>query len=117
MMVFPAMGADEVLAATRERWDLTGPLPVPLADWLVCPICGHDQVQPRYWRYHKRSGDPTVPYRCDVSFKCCSCAAVWVHGVALDAQTWAARPNPRLTGRQIHWHEAQRLLNPSDPLT
>ena len=116
MAVFPELGADEVLAASHSRWDLGGVVPIPREGWLVCPICGTPDPQPRYWRFHERSGEPTVAYRCDVSFKCLSCAMVWVHGVALDQDAWNRRP-PRLGIRQIHWRDAQRLLEPEEPST
>ena len=112
--MFPDLTADQVLDATRTRWDLTGPVPTPKPGWLACPVCSCDVVQPRWWRFHQRTGSPTVPWRCDVSFKCTSCAHVWVHGLVLDADAWARRADARTTGRHITWRRARQLLEQGD---
>lgn len=112
--LFPDLPADEVLAATAARWDTDGPLPVPRPGWLACPVCRCELVQPRYWRFHLRDG-ATVAARCDVSVKCTACAAVWIHGVALDAKTHGRMvrlTGGRRRGRDAHigWREARQLL-------
>ena len=107
--LFPDVPLEDVLAATERRWDTSRALPVPRPGWLACPVCRGEVIQPRFWRFHERDGRPTTPWRCDVSFKCCDCAAVWIHGVALPAETWAGRPNQRVN-RQIQWRDARRLL-------
>lgn len=110
MSMFPNLDRDEVLAATEAHWDLAGVIPVPLGDWLTCPVCGDDTPQLRFCRFHGRDGDePTVPFRCDMSFKCTACAAVWVHGVALSDEAWDRRPSEH-GDRPIHWRIAERLL-------
>lgn len=108
--LFPELDPDQVLAATVRRWDLDGPLPVPRPGWLCCPVCGCSVVQPRYWRWHVRSGAPTVAGRCDVSFKCCDCAAVWVHGVAIPEGIFETRKLRGKLTRQIHWRDARVML-------
>lgn len=110
--MFPELDAEEVLVRTRLRWDLSGPLPVPVDGWLACPVCRFEQVQVRFWRFHVRSDiGHTVPHRCDVSFKCTGCAAVWIHGVVLDEHTHTrmarARKRPN---SQILWREGKKML-------
>lgn len=105
--MFPDLTADEVLAATAARWDTAGPLPVPHPGWLACPVCRYHVLQPRHWRFHIRD-EATIRGRCDVSFKCCACAAVWYHGVALDKHTWARMSGGR--NRQIGWRAARQIL-------
>jgi len=112
--MFPALDAGQVLEATRSRWDLSGILPVPHTGWLACPVCHDPDPQPRWWRFHERSGTPTIPWRCDVAYKCVTCAAIWTHGVALDRQAWERRPNKKLAGRQVHWRAAQQMLEAHD---
>lgn len=107
MILFPDIPAREVLATTRAMWDLSGPLPVPKGEWLRCPVCGA-APQPRYWRLHHRPG-ATVPGRCDVSLKCTLCSHVWVHGVALDDDTYK-RMTTRNPRRRVPWREARKLL-------
>lgn len=91
--------AAAVLRKTFDRWELIGegePFTgriVPLGDWLRCPVDGGRPVL-RYWAYHRRPGNPTIPYRCDVGFKCSDCAFGWWHGVAIPGEWWAARPLP-----------------------
>lgn len=107
--MWPELTADEVLAATHAKWDLSGPLPVPAGGWLACPVCRDGRPQPRYWRWHRRAGKPTVPWRCDVSFKCVDCAAVWTHGIAVDEQYY--RSNATKPGRMITWREVRDVLD------
>lgn len=106
---FPALSAVEVMAAVTARWDLAGVLPVPRGEWLACPVCRAGRPQPRYWRWHRRSGTPTIPGRCDVSFKCVDCSAVWTHGVPIDADTFERRATK--VNRQIWWREARTLMD------
>lgn len=114
--MFPDLDAAAVLAATEARWDTSGALPVPRPGWLACPVCRHDVVQPRWWRFHTRDDSPTIRGRCDVSIKCCACAAVWPHGVALDDRTYARMTRSRRRPRErIGWREAQKLLAADDP--
>lgn len=109
MSLFPDLDAGQVLEATSARWDLSGPLPVPHPGWLVCPVCGGTSIQPRFWRFHERSGKPTVRGRCDVSFKCTLCAVVWIHGVALDVDAWERR-KPTRVNVKVHWREARDII-------
>lgn len=105
---FPAPTAGDVLAATDEHWDLTGPFPVARGGWLVCPVCRTGRVQTRHYRFHTRSGTPTVPHRVDVGFKCCGCACVWEHGVAV-SRDWYQANKPRRSGK-IPWRQAEQML-------
>lgn len=113
--LFPSLTAGQVHAATAARWDLSGALPVPRPGWLACPVCGCETVQPRFWRWHVRSGGPTVVGRCDVSFKCCDCAAVWVHGVAVPDGHVVAPEMRRRLNRQIQWRDARKMLEADMP--
>lgn len=107
-MTFPALSPDRVLAAVRERWDLSGPLPVPRGEWLACPVCRSGRPQPRYWLWHRKSSGTPLPFRCDVAFKCVECSAGWVHGVAVDEDTYRRRAVKER--RRIEWREARRML-------
>lgn len=110
--LFPGYDVEAVLAATATYWDTSGPIPVPRPGWLACPVCRHRTVQPRYWRFFRRP-HATIPGRCDVSFKCVGCAAVWTHGVALDDDTYIRMTTSRKrppNGR-IGWREARQLLD------
>lgn len=79
--------ADEIHARVAESWDLAAPLPTP-GPWLCCPCCSATELQARFWRFHLREGG-RIPWRCDVSFKCCRCSLVFTFGVALDEATFA----------------------------
>lgn len=106
-MKFPALDAEETLGAVRGRWDLRAPLPRPLDGWLACPVCRSPEPQPRYWQFHTMAGVHTLPWRCDISFKCTSCSAVWIHGLPLDEETWE---RCKRSGR-IGWRQARRILD------
>lgn len=95
-----------MLAAVRKRWDLSGPVPVPVGDWLACPVCRADQIQARHFRFHER--DSAIPWRCDVSFKCTSCSAVWEHGVVVTREMYARRSTP--ASKTIPWRTARDML-------
>lgn len=86
------LSAEEIHARTSRvwawRWDRMWPL-----SGVCCGVCGGEVVV-RYWQFHRRPGQPTIPWRCDVSVKCTDCAALQVHGVALTRQMWEARPRP-----------------------
>lgn len=105
----PGLNASDVFQATARFWDTSGVAPVPTGDWLKCPIC-QSAVQVRWWRWHERPQGHTIRYRCDVSIKCAGCAAVWLHGVALDVKAWARRPFPREDRREVKWRRVRPLL-------
>lgn len=90
----------------RGRWDIDGVLPVPLPGWLACPVCRAEEIQAREWMFHVRKGSHANPYRCDVSFKCCDCSAVWWHGVAVPQAMFDARKS----AARIDWRRARELL-------
>lgn len=80
--------AGDVLERTAELWDWSGEFVLPRGVWLVCPICG-GQPLIRGWIYFEQTGEKvTHPYRCDVKFKCTTCANVWVHGVAIPQEVY-----------------------------
>lgn len=101
---------DLVLAATRRHWDLDVPLPVPVGDWLACPVCRSAGPRIRWWRYHLRGKSETTPYRCDVSFKCVECGAVWMHGVVVPVEHWDRRPFPHRDRQTIAWRHGRELI-------
>lgn len=109
MTGFPDLSAEEVHAATAERWDIRSGVPLPRGDWLRCPICGA-APQIRWWKWHVRPPGHTIRYRCDVSAKCTSCAALWMHGVVLTEDDWAARPYPKLDRALVKWREIRDVL-------
>lgn len=99
-----------VLAKTEEHWDLDGPMPLPKGDWLRCPVCRGEEVIPKRLNYHTRPEWATVPRRCDVVFKCCDCAMVWQHGIALSEEhfrRWVPAP---LEGAAIEHPEVKLML-------
>lgn len=106
-MRFPDLGADEVLDRVGARWDLDQPVPVPIGDWLACPVCRTPEPQPRYWLFLDRSGH-AIAYRCDIGFKCTDCSAVWVHGLAIPERVF--RPWRKRVGKRIDWREAKQRL-------
>lgn len=92
-----------------EKWDLSGPLPIPTWD-LACPVCGAKRSEGaiigRAWKFHTRQTATPHPWRCDVSFKCASCAAVWAHGVVVPIGMYQAREQ----GSPYDWRAAKALL-------
>ena len=116
--------ADGIMVTVRQHWDLDGKLPVPVGLWLQCPVCRSVNVLLREWRIGRRNQPRgaerrRLPFRCDVSFKCLECSAVWPHGIPLDEQT-GRRLQPGRGVRVVHWREAgYRLVGsvpPKDPL-
>lgn len=115
---WPELTAEQILEAVSARWWLL-PLPHPRGDWLRCPVCRSRRVQPRQWRLGRRDrGDgPEAPahrlsYRCDVSYKCTECSAVWPHGVPLTrAQALRIDPAARTGVRVWHWRDAAGLFD------
>ncbi len=103
--------AEDIMARVAARWDLSAPLPVPRPGWLRCPVCRAPDVIPKEWRTI-RIREPAghrFPFRCDVSFKCLDCSAVWVHGLPFDdvsGRRLAGGDGPRV----VHWREGVGLL-------
>lgn len=92
---------DEVYATVRRVWSFAGPLPVPKTDTgsptLRCGTCGYATLLVRSWRYFKRGGDATVPYRCDVATKCATCSALTWFGVVVPPDAWERVPRRFIT--------------------
>lgn len=76
--------------ASARTWTWADGLPLP-KHTIQCVQCGassHDgAIIVRLWNFHHRAKS-SWPYRCDVSFKCRICAAVWFHGVAVPRELW-----------------------------
>ena len=100
---------EEVFRRVKERWDLTGPLPVPKWD-VTCPIClakmSEKGLQGRIWNFHMRGPDSRFPHRCDVSFKCRHCSFVMTFGVVVPE----AMHNKARTKSGYSWREAHIVL-------
>lgn len=83
--LFPNISSESVIDRVKMRWDLSGPLPVPMWD-VKCPICGalmsNDGIQAREWRFREQPTS-TNPYRCDVALKCTECSYMWRHGLVI----------------------------------
>lgn len=107
MGLFPDLDPQQILDNVAARWDLSGPFPIPLGDWLACPVCRSAEVQPRYWEWVHLGAEHSVRARCNVSFKCVACSAVWVHGVALQEDYY--RRNAVQHGR-VGWREVRKHL-------
>lgn len=76
-----------------------------------CPVCQSREVITKKYNFHSHLKERTIPWRVDVTMKCCDCAAVWLHGVALsedDFRRWV--PEYR-KGRTVERPEVRRLLN------
>lgn len=101
---------EQVLAATERYWDLSRPLPTPRDGMIRCGHCGHDGIQIRYWKWHRREESRTTPYRCDVVLKCTGCGAFWPHGVVVPEVYFEARPFPALDGKPIPFATGEPLL-------
>jgi hypothetical protein len=110
--VFPAIGLEDVALATAKHWDLSGPYPVPVGDWLACPVCRCDTIQGQSWTRHVQP-DKGIVGRVDVRFKCTSCAASWVHGVAVPADY--SRRHSKNVNRHVPWREVRAALEKEKP--
>lgn len=103
MILEKPMTADEVLAATDVMWDLSGPFPMPRDD-IRCPVCRCDALMIRNWKYHVRPPHATLRWRCDVNLKCCACAAIWTHGVAVSQAYFDKAMRRGIVGHRIDRH-------------
>ena len=110
--VFPSLSKEEILKRAEEAWDLSGDFPIP-KDIIRCPVCGSKEIQARYWLFHP-SGNPDsrVKYRCDVSFKCTRCSAVWVHGVAIPEELYKKHISEpgKQSSMRYSWREVKKIL-------
>ena len=80
------MGHDP-LAATARHWDLSGPLPEPIGDWMRCPVCRAANAIPKNFLFHPQP-EGTIPWRVDAGYKCGECACVFDFGVILTEEQW-----------------------------
>ena len=110
MTVFPGKDSADICAATRSHWTTTNGVPLPAGDWLHCPICD-SPPQARWWQWHTRPAGHTIPWRCDISFKCTGCAMVWFHGIALTKKQWQSRPFPGRDATRIKWREVKAVVD------
>ena len=112
--LFPALDKDETLKRVREAWDLSGDFPVPKFT-VRCPICGSEEVQARYWSFHdaNKHYHHAVPYRCDISFKCTRCSAIWEHGIPIPEAVYRRHiPEPlHYITKTYRWREVKEKLN------
>lgn len=101
------------LERTQEAWILD-PLPHPRFD-LACPVCKRGStrfgtVMIRGWKYHDRQtkhANQDRTRRCDVSFKCIECSAVWVHGLVVTERHYQERAQER---RDWHWRLGMQMI-------
>ena len=105
--LFPEISRDTVLKRIEENWDFTYGIPLPKFD-LICPICKSSEVMARAWKYHKRVGSKTSPYRCDFSAKCTRCSFVMTWGVLLTLDQYE---HPNWTEKSMWtWRRVQKKL-------
>lgn len=100
MCLFPSWADPTVDVGSAWQVDDV-PVPVPRFK-PACPVCRGDRVLLRTWHWYERG--VTARYRCDVSFKCLKCSAVWTHGLALN------RSQRRANGKWVEWREGRQLL-------
>ena len=111
--IFPPLSKEEILKRVEDAWDLSGDFPMP-KDAIRCPVCGSKEIQARSWSFFP-SPDPNsrIPYRCDISFKCTRCSAVWIHGVAIPKEMYkkhaSLEPGKRASVR-YSWREVKKIL-------
>ena len=102
---------EDVLARVREKWDLSGPLPLPKWD-ITCPMCqakmSEGLIQGRMWNLHERNTGGTVSGRCDVGFKCRVCSFVMTFGVLIPKEIC----DQRRTKSGHHWREVLAIFKP-----
>ena len=93
---------DDPTIAVGSAWQVDGtPLPVPRFQ-PQCPVCREKTVLLRSYHYFDRG--ITARFRCNVTFKCLVCSAVWTHGLAI-------QPSQRKTnGYFVEWRQARELL-------
>ncbi|MGI9085385.1 MAG: hypothetical protein ACR2FE_08835 [Aeromicrobium sp.] len=98
--LFPDWGDPAV--AVGSAWQVDGtPLPVPRFQ-PTCFSCDGKDVLLRSYHYFDRG--ITSRFRCDVTFKCLTCSAVWTHGLAI-------QPSQRKNnGHYVEWRQARELL-------
>ena len=107
--LFPALTEDEVLERVEESWDLSGDFPMPKFA-VKCPVCGSEEIQARLWQFtHKDSGG--AKYRCNVSFKCTRCSAVWMHGVVIPEEMFRKHVKENENqAKMYHWREVKEMV-------
>jgi hypothetical protein len=95
-------------------WDCSNIIPVP-SQKLVCRSCGSDKQLARSFFFRMKEG--TIPWRCDVSFKCTNCACVSMHGVVVSEEIYnkamelgSIKANREVTNYVIKWREAKAIL-------
>ena len=99
---------EQVETRVRGFWDLSNGFPMP-RNTLLCPVCRSPEVGIKHCRFFKVNHKPkTTPYRCDVSFKCFNCSAVWMHGVPVPKEAFKCLHNG---GRAWTWRQMRCRLN------
>ena len=106
--IFPSFDPETVLKRVQEKWDLSGDFPLPKWD-IRCPVCGSPHVQARNWQFAYQYNSPTK-YRCNVSFKCTECSAVWIHGVVITEEMF--RKHVKIDNKPVYypWREVKEKL-------
>lgn len=103
---FPDVDVEQNVA---EVWDFTYTVPYPKIQF-ACPVCRHDQILAKDWKYHKRTDTGSAhPYRCDVAFKCTRCSHVWWHGVRVPKEKY-------LGGKKIFWRRVKQAIAKGRPI-
>jgi hypothetical protein len=81
-------------------WDFD-PIPLPKGDWMKCPVCRAGECIPKQFLFHVAQPGASLPYRCDATFKCRDCAAVWSHGIVVPGEVYDRFPNKNIERPQI----------------
>ena len=92
----------------HKFWDLSQVFPTPRRP-IRCPVCREQTAIIKGYFFFEHPGKKLdrIPFRCDVTFKCTYCSAVWPHGLVIDKEYFDAI-GPKKT---YSWREALDRLN------
>jgi len=91
---------EQVHENVRRMWHMGERFPVPKFI-PSCPCCSSVDVILRYFRFFKRGGHATYPFRCDVHMKCATCSVVWAYGVVIPEEMFIRNQKYGMVHRKI----------------
>jgi len=109
--IFPAYSEEEVLNRVSKAWTIEEGDVFPLPKFVVeCPVCKSVDIQARNWQFTLKDSGGNK-YRCNVSFKCTQCSAVWTHGVVIPEIMFRKHVKGNIHQTKLyHWREVKKLL-------